>query len=100
LGQTVYEPASTNGGSLLIAHEYISNLYLGKNHKRHLRYEALSGIEIVDGTARMCAMRQANQETGLRLPTLTIRHEGVLRQLRSSSGNSSRNWKNHKKAWI
>jgi type I restriction-modification system DNA methylase subunit len=100
LRQTVYDPASANGGSVLIAHEYISNHYLGKNQNRHMRYEELSGNEIVDGTPRMCAMSQANQETGLRLPTLTIRQEGTLRKLRSNSGNSSRNWKNHKKAWI
>jgi type I restriction enzyme M protein len=56
-GQTINDPACGTGGFLLIAHEYISQHYeLDKDQKRALRYEALSGNEIVDGTARVCAM--------------------------------------------
>src|SRR5437879_696471 len=56
-GQTIHHPACGTGGFLLIAHEYISHHYeLDKNQKRHLRYEALTGEEIVDNTARLCVM--------------------------------------------
>jgi type I restriction enzyme M protein len=58
-GRTVHDPACGTGGFLLAAHDYISNpknYTLDKNQKKHLRYEALSGIEIVDATARLCAM--------------------------------------------
>ena len=50
-GQTICDPACGTGGFLLIAHEYISSHYqLDKDQKRHLRFEALRGIEIVDNT--------------------------------------------------
>jgi type I restriction enzyme M protein len=56
-GQMIHDPACGTGGFLLIAHEYISNHYqLDADQKRELRYDALSGEEIVDGTARLCAM--------------------------------------------
>jgi type I restriction enzyme M protein len=56
-GKTVHDPACGTGGFLLAAHEYISkHSNLDKNQKKHLRYDALSGIEIVDATARLCAM--------------------------------------------
>jgi type I restriction enzyme M protein len=58
-GRTVHDPACGTGGFLLAAHDYISNpkhYTLDKNQKKHLRYDALSGIEIVDATARLCAM--------------------------------------------
>jgi type I restriction enzyme M protein len=55
--RTIHDPACGTGGFLLIAHEYISKRYdLDKNQKKHLRFEALSGNEIVDATARVCAM--------------------------------------------
>jgi type I restriction enzyme M protein len=56
-GQTVHDPACGTGGFMLVAHEYIShNFNLDRDQKKHLRYEALSGVEIVDATARLCAM--------------------------------------------
>jgi type I restriction enzyme M protein len=56
-GQTIHDPACGTGGFLLIAHEYISSHYdLDADQKRDLRFEALSGDEIVDNTARVCAM--------------------------------------------
>jgi type I restriction enzyme M protein len=56
-GKTIHDPACGTGGFLLAAHEYISKHYnLDKNQKRHLRFEALSGVEIVDATARLCVM--------------------------------------------
>jgi type I restriction enzyme M protein len=55
--QTLHDPACGTGGFLLIAHEYISQHYeLDADQKRHLRFEALTGDEIVDNTARVCVM--------------------------------------------
>jgi len=56
-GQAIFDPACGTGGFLLIAHEFISKHYdLDKNQKKHLRFDALKGMEIVDNTARLCAM--------------------------------------------
>jgi type I restriction enzyme M protein len=57
--QIVFDPACGTGGFLLAAHEYLSNpehYSLDIDQKKHLRYEALKGVEIVDNTARLCAM--------------------------------------------
>ena len=51
------DPACGTGGFLLAAHDYIARHYqLDPDQKRHLRYDALRGWEIVDSTARLCAM--------------------------------------------
>src|SRR5260370_14617987 len=56
-GKTIHDPACGTGRFLLAAHEYISKHYnLDKNQKKHLRYELLSGVEIVDAAARLCTM--------------------------------------------
>jgi type I restriction enzyme M protein len=56
-GQTIHDPACGTGGFLLAAHDYISHhSSLDKNQKRHLKTDAFSGVEIVDATARLCAM--------------------------------------------
>ncbi len=56
-GRTIFDPACGTGGFLLAAHEYISRHYsLDKDEKKHLRFDALKGVEIVDNTARLCAM--------------------------------------------
>lgn len=56
-GQTVHDPACGTGGFLLIAHEYITKHYtLDRDQKKHLKLDALSGVEIVDSAARLCAM--------------------------------------------
>jgi type I restriction enzyme M protein len=55
--QTIFDPGCGTGGFLLIAHEFISHRYdLDKDQKKHLRFDALKGMEIVDNTARLCAM--------------------------------------------
>jgi type I restriction enzyme M protein len=55
--QSIHDPACGTGGFLLIAHEYITQHFnLDRDEKKHLRFEALSGVEIVDATARLCAM--------------------------------------------
>ena len=57
-GVTICDPACGTGGFLLAAHDNIvsSNPLLDPDEKQHLRYEALHGWEIVDNTARLCAM--------------------------------------------
>jgi type I restriction enzyme M protein len=54
--QTIIDPACGTGGFLLAAYEFVSKGKLDKDEKRHLRTKALRGIEIVDNTARLCAM--------------------------------------------
>jgi type I restriction enzyme M protein len=57
-GMTICDPACGTGGFLLAAHEWISKNYpyLDPDEKRHLRFDALDGWEIVDNTARLCVM--------------------------------------------
>src|SRR5438093_2128603 len=57
-GMTMCDPACGTGGFLLAAHDFISRNYpyLDPDEKRHLRFEALRGTEIVDNTARLCVM--------------------------------------------
>ncbi len=56
-GQTIHDPACGTGGFLLIAHEYISRNYtLDRDQKKHLKFHALTGNELVDGVARLCVM--------------------------------------------
>ena len=57
-GMTICDPACGTGGFLLAGHEYIScnYPYLDPDEKRHLRFEALQGCEIVDAAARLCVM--------------------------------------------
>jgi type I restriction enzyme M protein len=56
-GEIVADPACGTGGFLLATHHYVATHYqLDKSQKRHLRYDALRGVELVDGVARLCAM--------------------------------------------
>src|SRR5437588_12583807 len=56
-GMTIADPAAGTGGFLLEANSFISsNPDLDPDQKRHLRFEALHGWELVDNTARLCAM--------------------------------------------
>jgi type I restriction enzyme M protein len=50
------DPAAGTGGFLLIAYEHMRSASLDPDQKRFLRNEALRGWEIVDATARLCAM--------------------------------------------
>ena len=55
--ELIIDPACGTGGFLLAAHDYIAkNKNLDRDEKRHLRFEALRGVELVDGVARLCAM--------------------------------------------
>ena len=54
---TVYDPACGTGGFLLIAYEQMTrNPHLDKDQKEFLRFKTLSGKDIVDSVARLCAM--------------------------------------------
>lgn len=56
-GEVICDPACGTGGFLLSSHDYLAKHYsLDKSQKHHLRYDALRGIELVDGVTRLCAM--------------------------------------------
>lgn len=57
-GERICDPACGTGGFLVAAHNYVveQNRNLDKKQKRHLKLEALRGVEIVDGVTRLCAM--------------------------------------------
>ena len=57
-GETICDPACGTGGFLLAAHDYIAahNPTLDRRQKKHLKLQALRGVELVDGVARLCAM--------------------------------------------
>jgi len=52
----VYDPAAGTGGFLLSAYEHMKSARLDPDQKQFLRDAALRGWEIVDATARLCAM--------------------------------------------
>ncbi|MCZ7560801.1 MAG: type I restriction-modification system subunit M [Burkholderiaceae bacterium] len=57
-GETICDPACGTGGFLFTAHNYIVRHYpnLTKDEKRHLKEGAFVGWELVQATARVCAM--------------------------------------------
>src|SRR5216683_3221173 len=57
-GETICDPACGTGGFLLAAHDYIvkHNPNLDKGQKKHLKLDALRGVDIVDSVVRLCAM--------------------------------------------
>jgi len=56
-GEVICDPACGTGGFLLSAHEYVARHYdLDRDQKKHLKYDAIRGVELVDGVARLCAM--------------------------------------------
>jgi type I restriction enzyme M protein len=57
-GETICDPACGTGGFLLAAHEYVVAHHptLDRRQKKHLKLEALRGVELVDAVARLCAM--------------------------------------------
>ena len=56
-GEVICDPACGTGGFLLAAHHYLAGTYeLDRDQKKHLRYDALRGVELVDSVARLCAM--------------------------------------------
>jgi type I restriction enzyme M protein len=57
-GETICDPACGTGGFLFTAHQYITQHYpnLTRDEKRHLKEKAFRGVELVQATARVCAM--------------------------------------------
>lgn len=56
-GMTICDPACGTGGFFLAAYEHMAaSGLLDRDQKRALRDEAFTGWEIVDNTARLCAM--------------------------------------------
>lgn len=56
-GEVVRDPACGTGGFLLSAYDYVADNYeLDRDQKLHLRYDALRGVELVEGVGRLCAM--------------------------------------------
>jgi len=56
-GQTIHDPACGTGGFLLVAHDYLSQHYtLDRDQKKQLKFQTLSGNELVDSVARLCVM--------------------------------------------
>jgi type I restriction enzyme M protein len=56
-GEVIVDPACGTGGFLLAAHAYLTeHSKLDRDQKKHLKFEALRGVEIVDGVSRLCAM--------------------------------------------
>jgi type I restriction enzyme M protein len=57
-GETVCDPACGTGGFLFTAYNHIAahNPNLTRDQKRHLKEEAFTGYELVQATARVCAM--------------------------------------------
>jgi type I restriction enzyme M protein len=58
-GMTIGDPACGTGGFLLAAHDYVTapgRYDLDRDDKKFLRDQAFHGIELVDNTARLCAM--------------------------------------------
>ncbi len=57
-GETVCDPACGTGGVLFTAYNHIArhNPNLTRDQKRHLKEEAFVGYELVQATARVCAM--------------------------------------------
>ncbi len=56
-GEVVVDPACGTGGFLLAAHEYVKDHYeLDRDQKKHLRFEALRGVELVPNVSRLCGM--------------------------------------------
>jgi type I restriction enzyme M protein len=57
LGEVICDPACGTGGFLLAAHDFIrQHNQLNKAQLRHLNRDALRGVELVDGVARLCSM--------------------------------------------
>src|SRR3990172_8664240 len=57
-GESVCDPACGTGGFLFTAHNYVTqhNPNLTRDEKRYLKEGAFRGWELVQGTARVCAM--------------------------------------------
>jgi len=78
---TICDPACGTGGFLLAAQDHIvrNNPLLDPDQKRHLRFDAVHGWEIVDNTARLCAMNLLLHGTGASDADSPIRVDDALK---------------------
>ena len=54
---TICDPACGTGGFFLAVHKYLSEKYrLDRKQKEFLRFNTFTGMDIVDGVVRLCAM--------------------------------------------
>jgi len=62
------DPRGGTGGFLLAAHDYIvkHNPTLDRAQKKHLKLDALRGVDIVDSVVRLCAMNLLLRDRTLR----------------------------------
>jgi len=64
-GETICDPACGTGGFLLASTDYIAEHFaLDSDQMRHLKLNALPGVELVDGVTRLCAMNLLLHGTG------------------------------------
>ena len=56
VGETVCDPACGTGGFFLAAHDAMSDAALDREQRDRLAHDTFTGWEIVDNTARLCAM--------------------------------------------
>ncbi len=75
----VADPAAGTGGFLLAAYEKMKRNDLDPDEKRFLRDEALRGWEIVDATARLCAMNMLLHGIGTAEGESLVRVDDALR---------------------
>jgi type I restriction enzyme M protein len=76
-GEVIADPACGTGGFLLSAHEYVRNhAELDRDQKRHLRFDAIRGVELVPNVSRLCAMNLFLHGVG---PDGTDEHEPPIR---------------------
>jgi type I restriction enzyme M protein len=56
IGETVCDPACGTGGFLLAAYDHMKTQTRDRDRLRALRYDAFTGVDIVDEVVRLCAM--------------------------------------------
>ena len=81
----VCDPAAGTGGFLLAAYEQMKSDQLDPDEKRFLRDDALRGWEIVDATARLCAMNLLLHGIGTPEGDSLITVDDALRSARRST---------------
>ena len=78
--ELICDPACGTGGFLFTSHQYLTQHYpnLTRDEKRHLKEGAFRGWELVQATARVCAMNLmlANPPFGKKSSTMIVGEDG------------------------